>query len=67
MRFAIVNIVMIMVCVVASAKLYVPTDFATIQQAIDNANEGEEIVVKSGIYEENLIINKSIILKSENG
>ncbi|MEM0202349.1 MAG: CARDB domain-containing protein [Archaeoglobaceae archaeon] len=67
MRLAIVSIVMIMACVVASAKVYVPTDYATIQQAIDNASEGEEIVVKSGIYEENLFINKSIVLKSEKG
>lgn len=66
MRFAIVSIV-IMSCIVTSAKIYVPTNYETIQSAIDNASEGEEIIVKPGIYEENLRINKSIILKSENG
>lgn len=67
MRLAIVSIVIIMTCLVASANLYVPTDYATIQEAIDNAKDGEEIVIKAGVYEENLRVNKSVILKSEKG
>lgn len=42
----------------------VPTDVATIQQAIDNSLDGDTIIVLPGTYNENLTINKNIILKS---
>lgn len=67
MRLAIVSMVVMMVCFVASAKIYVPTDYATIQYALDSAKDGEEIVVKPGVYEENLLINKSVVLRAEKG
>lgn len=38
----------------------------TIQYAIDQSNPGDEIQVGSGIYEENITISKSIILKGGN-
>ncbi|MEM5785580.1 MAG: S8 family serine peptidase [Candidatus Aenigmatarchaeota archaeon] len=41
-------------------------DFTSIQEAINNATDGETIYVYSGIYNENLIINKSINLIGEN-
>ncbi|AXI25458.1 hypothetical protein CFE53_04650 [Methanofervidicoccus sp. A16] len=47
--------------------IYVPDNYSTIQRAIDAAKDGDVIVVRDGIYYENLVINKSIILKSENG
>jgi nitrous oxidase accessory protein len=51
----------------AQAKtIVVPDDFSTIQEAINNADEGETIFVKSGMYHENVIINKSIVLVGEN-
>ena len=40
----------------------------TIQKGINDANEGDIILVKDGIYTENVKVNKShIIVKSENG
>jgi len=40
----------------------VPIDYETIQNAIDNATPGEEILVESGTYNENLIIYTPVIL-----
>jgi len=38
--------------------IVVPDDYATIQQAIDNAYPSNTIYVKAGTYHENLILNK---------
>ena len=40
-------------------------DYTSIQDAIDAANNSDTIYVHSGMYEENIIINKSIILQGE--
>lgn len=40
--------------------------YLTIQQALDDADPGDTIVVAPGIYHQNLYIGKSIILKGEN-
>jgi parallel beta-helix repeat protein len=51
----------------ASAEtVIVPTDFSTIQEAINNANDGDTVFVKSGTYYENVTANKSVFLKGEN-
>lgn len=42
--------------------VYVPTNFTTIQSAINNAIAGTVIYVLNGTYHEDLIINKSISL-----
>jgi len=53
---------------IASAKtIYVPDDHANIQWAVDNASTGETIIVRNGIYIENIDITKSLTIKSENG
>jgi len=44
----------------------VPDDYPTIQQAITNAVEGDTIFVRSGMYYENLIVSKMILLIGEN-
>jgi hypothetical protein len=44
----------------ASKTITVPQDFLTINEAISHASEGDVISVKSGVYYENLKINKSI-------
>mgnify|MGYP003887738503 CR=1 FL=1 len=46
-------------------EIVVPDDYPSIQSAINAADSGDEIYVKSGIYYENLIINKSISLIGE--
>lgn len=46
---------------------YVPDDYPTIQSAINNASDGDTIIVRDGTYYENLVVNKQVTLKSENG
>ena len=43
----------------------VPDDYPTIQEAINRANSGNNIYVKSGEYKENIVINKAISLIAE--
>jgi parallel beta-helix repeat protein len=52
----------------SSKTIYVGEDeeFENIQNAIDNASDGDTILVKSGVYFETLIIDKSINLIGEN-
>jgi parallel beta-helix repeat protein len=44
----------------------VPTDFPTIQDAINNAADGDTIYVHNGTYLENVIVNKPVSLVGEN-
>ena len=46
--------------------IIVPDDYPTIQEAINNANEGDTIYVKVGTYYENVVVNKSLSLVGEN-
>lgn len=43
----------------------VPSDYPTIQQAISAASPGSMVMVSSGIYQEDLIVNKTITLLGE--
>jgi len=43
-----------------------PGNFTRIQDAVNNASSGDTIYVYSGIYYENIFIDKSIILQGEN-
>ena len=45
-------------------QLAVPAQYRTIQAAIDDAREGDEIIVSSGTYPETLSLKKRIILTS---
>lgn len=49
-----------------SGAIVVPDDYATIQSAVDAAQDGDRVYVRSGVYHENLQINKSISLIGEN-
>jgi parallel beta-helix repeat protein len=42
--------------------LRVPSDYPTIQEAIDSASPGSMILVSSGTYHENLVVNKTLEL-----
>lgn len=46
--------------------IYVPDDYMTIQDAVDAAFDGHLIVVAPGKYSENVLINKSLVLKGPN-
>ena len=48
-----------------SRQLKVPSEFHTIQQAIDAANHGDAILIASGTYTESLIITKTIELMGQ--
>jgi len=54
---------------VASARtIYVPDDYEKIQWAVDNASDGDMIIVRDGTYTENVDVNvDNLTLKSENG
>jgi len=49
--------------VLAGTIRYVPGDYPTIQEAIDAASDDDIIVVAAGLYEESVVINKSLTLK----
>ncbi len=49
----------------SSKTITVPDDYATVQAAVDSANDGDTVFVKKGIYHENLKINKSLSLVGE--
>ena len=52
---------------IASATIiYVPDNYAKIQWAVDNASTRDIIIVRDGIYIENVDITKSLTIKSEN-
>jgi parallel beta-helix repeat protein len=47
--------------------IVIPDDFSTIQDGINNANPGEKIFVRSGIYYESIIIDKEeLLIQGEN-
>ena len=53
--------------VASAATIYVPDDYATIQEAVGNAAAGDTIVVRDGVYRENIWVSKPLTLISENG
>jgi len=52
--------------IVKAGMITVPEDYRTIQQAINNANEGDTVCVKAGTYYENVVVNKTVLLIGEN-
>jgi len=47
--------------------IIIPDDYPTIQEGINNAEPGDKIFIKSGIYNENIVVNKKgLSLKGEN-
>lgn len=50
-----------------AATIYVQGPAASIQQALDNAADGDTVIVNGGSYTENIVIRKSVKLISEPG
>ena len=48
-----------------SKTITVPSDFSSIQEAINAADVGDTIFVKRGTYVENPVVNKSVSLIGE--
>jgi len=56
------------VCSAQAATIYVPDDYATIQEAINASVNGDTVIVRPGTYVENIdFIGKAITVKSGNG
>jgi parallel beta-helix repeat protein len=55
----------------SAATIYVPDDYGTIQAAVEAVNEGDTIIVRDGIYTENVDVrylkNNHLTIRSENG
>lgn len=49
---------------VRAQTILVPTNYPTIQEAINAANNGDTITVNNGTYHEHVVINKTITLQS---
>jgi PGF-CTERM protein len=65
---------MVLLCMAAfvcgtagAATIYVPDDQGTIQAAVTAANPYDTIIVRDGIYHENVDVGKQLTIRSENG
>ena len=57
----------IKIWVFPAITIYVPDDYAKIQEAVRNAAAGDTIIVRDGVYQENIDVDKPLTLRSENG
>jgi parallel beta-helix repeat protein len=61
---------LVLVSCISASTIYVDDggagDYVKIQDAINNANQSDTIYVYSGNYNENIIVNKTVILTGEN-
>jgi len=52
-------------CVWAQKKITVPNDYPTIQRALGEADEGDTVYVRKGVYKENITLVDDVILIGE--
>ncbi|MBS3777787.1 MAG: hypothetical protein KGY50_00670, partial [Candidatus Thermoplasmatota archaeon] len=57
---------MVLLPTASADTINVPSDYSTIQAAIDNANPGDTIIVAAGTYTEDITIDKAITLQGAN-
>src|SRR3989338_2616994 len=57
-------VILLNTLIVAAATISVPTDFGSIQSAINSASDGDTINVDPGTYNENIILDKRLLLNS---
>ena len=67
MKYLIIlgTIILLIPCV--SAQIYVPDNYPYIQWAVNNASEGDTIIVRDGFYNEYVHVLKSVTITSQNG
>ncbi|MBA7651878.1 hypothetical protein ES703_59707 [subsurface metagenome] len=54
--------------IAGAGTIYVPDDYSSIQEAVDAASSGDTVVIRDGIYTENVNIKKDhLTLRSEHG
>ena len=54
--------------IAGTGTIYVPDDYSSIQEAVDAASSGDTVVIRDGIYTENVNIKKDhLTLRSEHG
>lgn len=48
---------------VSASDIFVPENYTTIQQAMDNSKPGDTIIVDNGTYKENIVLNKRLSIR----
>lgn len=72
-KFAIFTVLIAVVVMSMSAScasaspIYVPDNYATIQEAVNHAPDGETIIVRDNVYTENVFVDRPVTIRSENG
>jgi len=60
---------LVMVCVLgtsfAGRKIVVPHDFPTIYAAVGEADEGDTVYIKNGVYRENIAVPDNVVLQGQ--
>ena len=51
----------------SATTIYVPDNYVTIQEAVNTSNNVDIIIVRGGTYTENIEVDKSLTIRSENG
>ena len=64
-KLKVVLIVMICALTAYTRNINVPGDFKTINDALGNADAGDTILVKRGVYYENITLVMGVVLKGE--